>query len=32
MDFRDVADTLRDTLVWMYRAGHLTAKHVRLAA
>ena len=32
MDFRDVADTLRDTLVWMYRAGHLTAKHVgRLA-
>jgi nucleoside-diphosphate-sugar epimerase len=26
--FRDVADTFRDTLVWMYRAGHLTAAHV----
>jgi nucleoside-diphosphate-sugar epimerase len=23
--FRDVADTFRDTLAWMYRAGHLTA-------
>ncbi len=26
--FRDVADTFRDTLVWMYRAGHLTAAQV----
>jgi dihydroflavonol-4-reductase len=30
--FRDVPDTFRDTLVWMYRAGHLTAAQVgRLA-
>jgi dihydroflavonol-4-reductase len=28
VSFRDVADTLRDTLVWMYRAGHLTAAQV----
>jgi dihydroflavonol-4-reductase len=29
---RDVAETYRDTLIWMYRAGHLAAKHVgRLA-
>jgi nucleoside-diphosphate-sugar epimerase len=26
--FRDVADTFRDTLVWLYRAGHLTAVQV----
>jgi dihydroflavonol-4-reductase len=26
--FRDVADTFGDTLVWMYRAGHLTAAQV----
>ena len=26
--FRDAAETYRDTLVWMYRAGHLTAEHV----
>jgi dihydroflavonol-4-reductase len=26
--FRDVADTFRDTLVWMYRAGRLTAARV----
>ena len=30
--FRPVAETYRDTLAWMYRAGHLTARHVdRLA-
>ena len=30
--FREVADSFRDTLAWMYRAGHLTADHVgRLA-
>jgi nucleoside-diphosphate-sugar epimerase len=30
--FRDVAETYRDTLIWMYRAGHLSAEHVgRLA-
>jgi nucleoside-diphosphate-sugar epimerase len=30
--FRDAAETYRDTLVWMYRAGHLGAEHVgRLA-
>jgi nucleoside-diphosphate-sugar epimerase len=30
--FRSAEDTYRDTLVWMHRAGHLTAKHVgRLA-
>ena len=28
VSFRDVADTFRDTLVWMYRAGHLTAAQV----
>jgi dihydroflavonol-4-reductase len=26
--FRDVAETYRDTLTWMYRAGHLSAAHV----
>lgn len=26
--FRDVADTFRDTLVWMYGAGHLNAAQV----
>jgi dihydroflavonol-4-reductase len=26
--FRNVADTFRDTLIWMYRAGHLTAAQV----
>ena len=26
--FRDAAETYHDTLVWMYRAGHLTAEHV----
>jgi nucleoside-diphosphate-sugar epimerase len=28
VNFRDVADTFRDTLAWMYRAGHLTAAQV----
>lgn len=28
VSFRDVAETFRDTLVWMYRAGHLTAAQV----
>jgi nucleoside-diphosphate-sugar epimerase len=28
VSFRDVADTFRDTLVWMYRSGHLTAAQV----
>jgi dihydroflavonol-4-reductase len=28
VSFRDVADTFRDTLVWLYRAGHLTAAQV----
>ncbi len=29
---RDVAETYRDTLIWMHRAGHLAAEHVgRLA-
>lgn len=28
VSFRDVADTFRDTLVWMCRAGHLTAAQV----
>jgi dihydroflavonol-4-reductase len=32
LHFRDVAETYRDTLIWMYRAGHLAAEHVgRLA-
>lgn len=32
LHFRDAAETYRDTLVWMYRAGHLGAEHVgRLA-
>ncbi len=32
LHFRDAADTYRDTLIWMYRAGHLSAKQVgRLA-
>jgi nucleoside-diphosphate-sugar epimerase len=32
LHFRDAAETYRDTLVWMYRAGHLRADHVgRLA-
>jgi nucleoside-diphosphate-sugar epimerase len=32
LHFRDAAETYRDTLVWMYRAGHLGADHVgRLA-
>ena len=32
LNFRDVADTYRDTLVWMHSAGHLTAAQVgRLA-
>jgi dihydroflavonol-4-reductase len=32
IDFRDPAETLRDTIVWMHRAGHLRARHVgRLA-
>jgi nucleoside-diphosphate-sugar epimerase len=32
LDFRGAAETYRDTLVWMYRAGHLGAEHVgRLA-
>lgn len=26
--FRDVEDTVRDTLTWMHRAGHLTAAQV----
>jgi hypothetical protein len=30
--FRSAAETYRDTLRWMHRAGHLTAAHVgRLA-
>ena len=30
--FRDAAETYRDTLIWMYQAGHITAEHVgRLA-
>jgi nucleoside-diphosphate-sugar epimerase len=30
--FRDAAETYRDTLIWMYQAGHLGAEHVgRLA-
>lgn len=28
LTFRDVADTYRDTLTWMHRAGHLTAAQV----
>lgn len=28
LHFRDAAETYRDTLVWMYRAGHLGAEHV----
>jgi dihydroflavonol-4-reductase len=28
VSFRDVADTVRDTLVWMYQAGRLTAAQV----
>jgi dihydroflavonol-4-reductase len=28
VNFRDVADTFRDTLVWLYRASHLTAAQV----
>jgi dihydroflavonol-4-reductase len=32
LHFRGAAETYRDTLIWMYRAGHLTAEHVgRLA-
>ena len=32
LHFRDAAETYRDTLIWMYQAGHLTAEHVgRLA-
>jgi nucleoside-diphosphate-sugar epimerase len=32
LHFRDAAETYRDTLIWMYRAGHLDAEHVgRLA-
>jgi dihydroflavonol-4-reductase len=32
LGFRDAAETYRDTLIWMYGAGHLAAKHVgRLA-
>jgi nucleoside-diphosphate-sugar epimerase len=32
LHLRDAAETYRDTLVWMYRAGHLGAEHVgRLA-
>jgi dihydroflavonol-4-reductase len=32
LHFRDAAETYRDTLIWMYQAGHLGAKHVgRLA-
>jgi dihydroflavonol-4-reductase len=32
LQFRDATETFRDTLVWMYRAGHLDAEHVgRLA-
>ena len=31
--FRPIEETYRDTLAWMYRAGHLTAAHVgRLAS
>ena len=26
--FRDVADTYRDALTWLHRAGHLTAAQV----
>jgi dihydroflavonol-4-reductase len=28
VSFRSVADTFRDTLAWLYRAGHLTAAQV----
>ena len=28
VSFRDVADTFRDTLIWLYCAGHLTAAKV----
>jgi dihydroflavonol-4-reductase len=32
LQFRDAAETYRDTLIWMYHAGHLGAEHVgRLA-
>ena len=32
LHFRDTTETYRDTLVWMYQAGHLRAEHVgRLA-
>jgi hypothetical protein len=32
LHFRGAAETYRDTLVWMYRTGHLGAEHVgRLA-
>jgi nucleoside-diphosphate-sugar epimerase len=27
IDFRDPAETLRDTISWMHRAGHLDARH-----
>ena len=31
--FRPIEETYRDTLAWMYRAGHLSAAHVgRLAS
>ena len=28
LHFRDATETYRDTLIWMYRAGHLRADHV----
>ena len=28
LHFRDAVETYRDTLIWMYQAGHLGAKHV----
>jgi nucleoside-diphosphate-sugar epimerase len=32
LHFRDAAESYRDTLIWMFQAGHLTAEHVgRLA-
>lgn len=32
VEFRGAADTFRDTLIWMYRAGHLTAAQVGVLA
>lgn len=32
VQFRDAAETYRDTLTWMYRAGHLTAAKVGILA